>query len=245
MATGQISGLVVVDCDSAEAVERFVECYPPAKNTCRSRTGRGQHFFFQFDPGIRNSSSALGQGIDVRGGGGYVILPPSIHASGQTYAWINDLDPLPLPEALKKVLSGASKQRRNPLLALDDGSKISAGFRNTTLTSLAGSMRNRGMSREAIEAALLVENKLRCNPSLPEEEVKRIALSIATYDPTLVSAPNRGKRAEIKIQTWEEFVSGVPDERKWTVGGICGVRLLRFNNLAKLLSDTIGELVRI
>ena len=44
-------------------------------------------------------------------------------------------------------------------------------------------MRHKGAAREAIEAALLEENRLRCAPSLPETEVKRIAASVARYQP--------------------------------------------------------------
>src|SRR5215831_4606870 len=61
--------------------------------------------------------------------------------------------------------------------------EISEGQRNSTLTSFAGSMRNRGMSKEAIEVALLTENELRCDPPLPQEDVKTIAQSIGRYPP--------------------------------------------------------------
>jgi hypothetical protein len=58
--------------------------------------------------------------------------------------------------------------------------RIPAGKRNSTLTSLAGTMRNRGMSQGAIEAALLQENK-RCDPPLTDSEVLTIARSISRY----------------------------------------------------------------
>src|SRR6202040_4305881 len=57
------------------------------------------------------------------------------------------------------------------------------GQRNNNLTSLAGTMRRRGMSREAIEAALLEENRRRCVQPLLEAEVRRIAESAARYAP--------------------------------------------------------------
>src|SRR5215467_10135088 len=69
MATGELSGLVVVDCDTPEATEQFFQDHPDVANTLQSQTGRGGHFYFQFEPGIRNSSGILGQGIDVRAEG--------------------------------------------------------------------------------------------------------------------------------------------------------------------------------
>ena len=39
---------------------------------------------------VRNSASKIAPGIDVRGDGGYVLAPPSIHPSGRAYAWSVD-----------------------------------------------------------------------------------------------------------------------------------------------------------
>ena len=61
--------------------------------------------------------------------------------------------------------------------------KIHEGRRNAHLTSLAGSMRRRGMSQSAIEAALQKENQERCDPPLPEIEVRQIAQSVGKYQP--------------------------------------------------------------
>jgi len=52
--------------------------------------------------------------------------------------------------------------------------EIKEGNRNSTLTSLAGTMRARGMTEEGIYTALLAENNARCNPPLDEAEVKKI-----------------------------------------------------------------------
>lgn len=60
---------------------------------------------------------------------------------------------------------------------------IPAGQRNATLTSLAGTMRRRGMGEEAILAALLAVNAAQCQPPLPQAEVKVIAHSVAGYEP--------------------------------------------------------------
>ena len=62
---------------------------------------------------------------------------------------------------------------------------ILKGERNRTLTSLAGSMRRRGMSENAISAALLEENRRRCSPPIEDDEVKQIAASVAKYTPSI------------------------------------------------------------
>jgi hypothetical protein len=69
--------------------------------------------------------------------------------------------------------------------------KARAGQRNRnrkTLVSLAGTMTKRGMSLEAIEAALLAENAAKCDPPLPESKVRSIA---AKTRPAGKSGPER------------------------------------------------------
>jgi hypothetical protein len=75
---------------------------------------------------------------------------------------------------------------------------ISEGERNSTLTSLAGSMRRRGATEESIAAALLVENQARCQPPLPEQEVRAIAKSISKYPPETIQHP------PISISQWPD-----------------------------------------
>jgi hypothetical protein len=59
--------------------------------TAEVRTGGGGlHLYFRAPPGVavvRNSASKLGPGLDIRGEGGFVVAPPSFHASGQPYVW--------------------------------------------------------------------------------------------------------------------------------------------------------------
>ncbi len=60
---------------------------------------------------------------------------------------------------------------------------IREGSRNNALFSLAGTMRDREMSEDAIFAALMVENEAKCDPLLPESEVKDIARGVGRYKP--------------------------------------------------------------
>ena len=141
----------------------------------------GLHFHFRSNGReVRNSAGKLGPGLDVRGDGGYVLLPGSRLEAGP-YRWaIQTLEEAPLPEALFAKLSSRTPDCFD---TSGDGDQIPAGKRNATLTSMAGAMRRRGMSDLAIAAGLLAENASRCRPALPEAEVRAIAASIGRYPP--------------------------------------------------------------
>jgi putative DNA primase/helicase len=130
--------------------------------------------------------NGLADGIDIKSDGGYFVAPPSRHASGQTYEWEASSEPddvplAPFPAWLAKLIGqpgGNGDHGEAPA-----SQAIPQGRRNDSLTSLAGLMRRRGMSQEAIEAALLTENEKHCRPPLDEVEVARIAKSVARYEP--------------------------------------------------------------
>jgi hypothetical protein len=92
--TGSMSGFWVFDVDTPNgpaSLEALEAEHGPLPATREQRTGSGgRHLFFKWIEGreVRNSASKLGPGLDVRGEGGYVILPPSGHLSGGTYEWI-------------------------------------------------------------------------------------------------------------------------------------------------------------
>src|SRR5207247_7838205 len=73
----------------------------------------------------------------------------------------------------------------------EDSEKWSPGERNDGLACRAGTMGRRGRARDASEAALVAENRRRCDPPLSEAEVKTIAASVARYQPA-AKAEDRG-----------------------------------------------------
>ncbi len=123
-------------------------------------------------------------GIDVRGVGGFInIVGSSIFGKYQILRLPIPGDLLPwerLPERIKLALNSnkPTKQRVAPVSEIIPETK-----RNATLASLAGSMRRRGMSQTAIEAALLETNQAQCQPPLMDDEVLTIARSISKYEP--------------------------------------------------------------
>lgn len=95
LATGAKSGVFVLDIDGPEgekALKALQEEHGRLPATRTSSTGRGEHRFFRMPEGekIANSAGRLGPKLDIRGDGGYVILPPSHHASGAQYKWRDD-----------------------------------------------------------------------------------------------------------------------------------------------------------
>ena len=98
--TGGRSGLLVLDVDPrGGGLESLasLEKDAPLPGTARARTGGGGiHVFFRYPAGqkVGNSAGALGPGLDVRGEGGYVVVPPS--RTQGPYEWI---DRSPLAEA--------------------------------------------------------------------------------------------------------------------------------------------------
>jgi predicted P-loop ATPase len=202
VATGKASGLVVVDLDvkpaqggrpALDGVSELVRLeaeHGALPDTLRSRTGRGGlHLFFAYPDGVERIKSSAGEvapGVDVRAEGGYVVVPPSNHESGQRYRWLNP-DVRQLAELPGWLLERLSARRRRPAApstgATASGREFPEGKRNAGLTAVAGRLRRAGLDAAAIEAALLVENATRCKPPLEAGEVAKIAASVSRYDP--------------------------------------------------------------
>ncbi len=117
--------------------------------------GGGQHIFFWAPRSIPNSAGKpgdgrFGEGVDVRGEGGYVIAAPSRHESGRTYEWDSGAHPadLPLAEVPGWFLHLAtwSKKRKEASGGADVGASETyiVGGRNDALMRLGGAMRRVG-----------------------------------------------------------------------------------------------------
>lgn len=187
VATGEASGVIVVDVDpgGADTLDHLKARYGELSPTWMVETGSGGiHLYYEMPAAdVRNSASAIGPGIDVRGNGGYVVAPPSQHVSGARYRWDDVWHPRlialgGLPEWLLVKMVPGGMRATAPLPRV-----LTEGTRNTWLASAAGTMRRRGFGENAIAAALKVENRERCRPPLDDREVERIARSIVRYEP--------------------------------------------------------------
>jgi len=186
LATGEPSGVWAVDIDSDEAMRSFIALQNGEQSkTVVSKTKRGYHLLFRMPVGrdVRNSAGKIADGIDVRGTGGYIVLPPSPHPDGGSYEWAPGRSPdeISVAPTPRWLLAALTPERTNGTHAEPLPDSIGEGGRNATLASLAGSLRRRDASYATILAALRSENEVRCSPPLDDDEVERIAKSVARY----------------------------------------------------------------
>ncbi len=145
------------------------------------RRGGWQQFFRHPGNVHIGNRAGLKPGLDVRGDGGYVIVPPSVHASGRRYEWKtapSDLPLAPLPDAVLRLLLTPDAPGGERVVSGEG--EIPAGTRNDHLYRQARAMAARGLGAAAVVAALLEENRTRCRPPLPENEVRALAEHAAT-----------------------------------------------------------------
>lgn len=196
IATGQKS-FVVLDIDPRHGGDMSLQDleaqHGRIPQTPESLTGGGgRHLCFAPAGCLVRNKAGFAPGLDIRGDGGYIVAPPSVHASGKSYVWEGSSGPeavafAPLPDWLLELIGGEIARPAAPTQPTD--STIVHGARNATLTSLAGSMRRRGMTSQSIAAALQAENASRCRPPLDDVEVANIARSVGRYPSAETNEP--------------------------------------------------------
>jgi hypothetical protein len=185
MATGSGSGVFVLDVDGEpgiSALHAFYERGRRLPDTLSVSTGRGTHHYFRWPVGksISNSARKLAEGLDIRGRGGYVVIPPSVHSNGTQYAFLHPNMPIAdAPEWLLQKIADSKVPVSPPM-----GEKLGTlfqGNRNESLFRYGCAMRRRGASLRELESGLLQVNARRCCPPLPDADVLQIAASAAKY----------------------------------------------------------------
>ncbi len=183
---GAASGLAALDVDPRDGGEETLgelvgsRELPATLTVATAGPDNGRQYVFRVPRGMQVPSKNLGGGVQLKGEGGYILWPPSLHpVSGKARHFISEEPPADFPAWLLED----AQRRRNGSAAEPITDVISEGDRDTTLASLAGSMRRRGMTATEIRVALEAVNKERCKPPLPAEEISKIAKSIARYEP--------------------------------------------------------------
>ncbi len=107
LATGHLFDVLDIDGPTGQrSIARLSANHPISRPGPLVRTGRGGWHVYLAPTGLGNPKPRDLEKVDWRGRGGYVLAPPSRHASGRRYRWVRDLDtPLPeVPAALRERL---------------------------------------------------------------------------------------------------------------------------------------------
>jgi Bifunctional DNA primase/polymerase, N-terminal/Primase C terminal 1 (PriCT-1) len=193
VATGAASGIFVVDVDGidAEAELRRLEsehgALPP---TVESITARGRHVWFRHPgPSIKNSASVVAPKIDIRGDGGFIVTPPSLHPCGRRYAWSVDSAKkiADAPDWLLTKITKRDTQKINGATPPTEwreliSAGVDEGARDCSAAKLAGHLLRRFIDPFVVLELIKAWNSTRCRPPLAESDIERIVASIATRE---------------------------------------------------------------
>lgn len=92
IVTGALSRLIVLDIDPRHggnaSLKKLESRHGPLPETLESVTGGGgRHLYFTHPGGEIRNRTNIEPGIDLRGDGGCIVAPPSVHPSGMRYRW--------------------------------------------------------------------------------------------------------------------------------------------------------------
>lgn len=208
IATGKKSGgIFVIDLDIDEnkgldgyhALQDWERENGSFPDSWMSITGRGgYHLYFKSDTEIKNRAGII-DGIDVRGEGGYVVAPPSIHSNGRRYEWEyspEEYELVEADEAVKAFLNQKSDEQGKTFIMPE---QVEQGNRNDILFKVACALQEKGMSDVAILNAVMAENQERCKPPLDEKEVRILVNSALKYEKgDALVACDKGKTRKVK-----------------------------------------------
>jgi hypothetical protein len=131
MPTGQRNGVWVLDVDvdpkkdvdGFQSMARLVAQYGPLPLTRTARTPRGgRHFWFRWQEQFQICSrhDKIAVGIDVRGTGGYCVVPPSAKIDGTRYCWEDETCDIATAPAWLTELALTAKPARRAVVDLND-----------------------------------------------------------------------------------------------------------------------------
>ncbi len=199
IVTGEISNLIVLDIDPKHggdaALERLEHKFGPLSATVEAVTGGdGRHLYFAHPGGLTRNRVGLSQGIDLRGDGGYIVAPPSIHPTGRPYAWApgrapDEITLAALPRWILVPIRGPRVGRSLPEWRQLVREGVPEGERNSTIASLTGHLLWHGVDPDVALELLLAWNRMRCRPPLDDAEVAQVIASITRLHDTNLRTP--------------------------------------------------------
>jgi hypothetical protein len=206
LPTGQINHLIVIDIDGPQGVATVAKMNLSSTRTIETRPGR-QQLWFRLQDGIKTKCTVgvLGEQIDTRADGGYIVVPPSIHhITGKPYRVLKDV---PLADAPAVLMEPKKVQSSR---AVDE---IQTGQRHHTLLSIAGALRARGVVQSLVLETLRTINLRCCRAPLEDSELQELAAYVGAKDPGVLGSPGAlGASALVEIECFDKVT---PERVRW------------------------------
>lgn len=175
--TGPLSGLAVLDVDvghaknvnGLETLAAHPELVVSTETGPAFSTGSGgMHVLYAYpEQGVTSGPTDL-PGLEVKGSGGYIVVPPSTHAYGRDYAvlrWPHEHQVPAFPPALA---AARARHKVTETAIPENGQKVPASARHGYLLSLGRRLCKSGLSRDSAFPALRAECNARCES--PDEK---------------------------------------------------------------------------
>ena len=193
IVTGPVSNILVLDIDgedgikSLESVGLPIEDLPisPSVNT----GGGGMHIYYRYpETGDAQTKAGVLPNVDIRGKGGFVVAPPSVHLSGDKYEWVEgrsiaDIDPIDADLSLifDEAPTEAKQPKSGTLWFERLISGVDEGKRNEAATRLAGRYLQKGLSKVEVKFMLMAWNNVNI-PPMTEKEIDQVIKSVTKID---------------------------------------------------------------
>lgn len=198
IVTGSISGLAVIDVDGEVGLRSASTLNLPSTLTVisgRLPLGSAKHLYYQYpEKGIRNDQNGkLGNQVDIRGEGGYVVAPCSLHESGNYYTFVGGFqrfrdNPAPFPKNLLDMLGGNRKEDEfEPVKCQEPWvttllQGVGSGSRHQATVRLSGYFSSKGMPID-VTKQLLLEWDAKNTPPQGSDHISKTVDDIYTRYP--------------------------------------------------------------
>ncbi len=203
IVTGVISGIVVIDVEAGGKTDDL-------SATVISCTGGGGWHFYCTHPGVPVKNAVrIREKTDIRGDGGYVVAPPSLHQSGKRYEWAVSPQDAGFADLPSWVMDSPSA----PQIKINDWDTFLAkenpeGTRNEKATRVAGKLLAE-LSKDLWEGtgwlAFRAWNQEKNIPPLSDEELRAIWESIKNAE------SNKPKKSENQSKNLLDMIGDMGD----------------------------------
>jgi len=186
--TGKISNITVVDIDKKSGGLETLKTLDLPDTLISQTGGGGMHYFYQYQEGMNNRAGVY-QGVDIRGEGGYVVVAPSLHVSGERYKWISTTMIAPFPKDKFEL------RAKNDWSSLVQG--VGPGNRNDSAAKIIGKLMSTFGQKdwESVVWEMAKDWNSKNTPPMGERELRTVFESIARR-----SATNMAPEVEVEIK---------------------------------------------